>query len=55
MFGSRHNAGPSTGTGGTPNLRNLNVGRHTYVTTVEFEGREIRHVINIVPRGSQGD
>ena len=57
VFGLPPQRGPVYGYGWHANLRNLGVGRHTYVTTVEFEGREIpfRHVINIVPRGSLGD
>ena len=57
VFGLPPQRGPVYGYGWHANLRNLGVGRHTYVTTVEFEGREMPfpHVINIVPRGSLGD
>ena len=39
------------------NLRNLRVGRHTWITEIDVDGRTIAfpHVINIVPRGSLRD
>lgn len=45
------------GYGWHANLRNLRVGRHTYTTEVDVDGRTIAfpHVINIVPRGSLRD
>jgi hypothetical protein len=45
------------GWGWLANLRNLGVGRHTYVTTVEVFGELIpfRHMIDIVPRHAGTD
>jgi hypothetical protein len=56
-FGVPAQRGTIYGYGWHANLRNLGVGRHTYITEVDVEGRTIPfpHVINIVPRGSLDD
>ena len=56
VFGLPPQRGTVYGFGWHANIRNLGVGRHTYLTTVQVDGRTIPfpHVINIVPRGSLG-
>ena len=57
VFGLPPQTGTVYGYGWHANIRNLGLGRHTYLTTVEFEGELLAfpHVIHIVPRGSLAD
>lgn len=54
VFGLPPQRGAAYGFGWHGNIRNLGLGRHTYVTTVQVDGRTIPfpHVIHIVPRRS---